>query len=123
LASHKKKTESEVDKLLEINGRKIQLKARQRAPKDLGGLGQSIHVEFPKRQAVISANVFYAPYQEFGTGGEVSIPKGFEELAKVFHTGNGRINIRPQPFLIPSYEEGKVQFMKDLKKYLDEVRW
>ena len=156
MQSHKKKTESEVDKLLEINGRKIQLKARQRVGKDLGGLGQSIHVDFPKHKAEISANVFYAFYREFGTGSKVIVPSGYESLAaegkKLGKRGNWkqfiesikdwckrkgidekyaypialkiyRVGSEPKPFLIPSYEEGKVQFVKDLKKYLDEVRW
>lgn len=156
LQSHKKQTEREVDRLLEINGRRIQLKARQRVGKDLGGLGQSINVAFPKHKAEISANVFYAFYREFGTGSKVEVPKGYEALAqqgrKLGKRGNWkqfieeikawcrrkgidekfaypialkiyRVGSEPKPFLIPSYEEGKVQYMKDLKKYLDEVRW
>jgi hypothetical protein len=66
------------------------------------------------------ANAPYAPYVEFGTGGTVSIPKGFEAMAGRFKgKGIRKINLRPRPFFIPSYLEGIQQYPKTLKKVLE----
>ena len=122
----------------------------------MGGLGQSIAVNFPRHRAEVSVNAFYGYYREFGTGTKVKVPKGYEALAregqKLGKRGNWKkfienikdwckrkgineefaypialkiykVGSEPKPFLIPSYEEGKVSFMRDLIKYVDEVRW
>ena len=66
------------------------------------------------------ANAPYAAYVEFGTGGTVSIPKGFEEMASKFKgKGIRKINLKPRPFFIPSYLEGIQQYPKDLRKVLE----
>ena len=66
------------------------------------------------------ANAPYAAYVEFGTGGTVSIPKGFEEMASKFKgKGIRKINLRPRPFFIPSYLEGIQQYPKELRKVLE----
>jgi HK97 gp10 family phage protein len=66
----------------------IQSGAKRLAPVNFGQLRNSIYL---KEQNVENGYVFtvgssasYAPYVEFGTGGKVSIPKGFEELANGF---------------------------------------
>jgi hypothetical protein len=105
---------------VEIVGRNVVLEARKDGvvPKDLGGLGQSILYEPIDNGfgAKISANVLYAPYQEFGTGGKVDIPKGFEELAKPFHVGNGKMSMKAQPYLIPSAKNGFKDLVRRLSK-------
>ena len=103
---------------VEIVGRKAELEAKQRAPKDLGGLGQSIAYESTNSGygARISANVFYAPYQEFGTGGKVDIPQGFEVMAKKFQTGNGKMSMKAQPYLIPSAKNAYKDLLVRLKR-------
>ena len=66
------------------------------------------------------ANAPYAAYVEFGTGGTVSIPKGFEEMASKFKgKGIRKINLKPRPFFIPSYLEGIQQYPKELRKVLE----
>jgi len=66
----------------------IQSGAKRLAPVNFGQLRNSIYL---KEKKVLNGFVFsvgstakYAPYVEFGTGGKVSIPKGFEELASGF---------------------------------------
>lgn len=66
----------------------IQSGAKRLAPVNLGQLRNSIYL---KEQNVdngfvftVGSNASYAPFVEFGTGGKVSIPKGFEELASGF---------------------------------------
>jgi HK97 gp10 family phage protein len=67
----------------------IQSGAKRLAPVNFGQLRNSIYL---KEQNVekgvvftIGAKASYAPYVEFGTGGKVSIPAGFEELASGFN--------------------------------------
>ena len=71
----------------------IQSGAKKLAPVNFGQLRNSIYL---KEQNVEKGYVFtvgssasYAPYVEFGTGGKVSIPAGFEELASSFKGRKG----------------------------------
>jgi len=92
--------------------------AKQRAPVDLGQLRQSIGnttASVGNNRSLIFANAPYAAYVEFGTGGAVSIPKGFDQLAIKFKgKGVKQINLRPQPYLIPAYLIGVAGYGKKL---------
>jgi len=66
----------------------IQSGAKRLAPVNFGTLRNSIYL---KEQMVekgivftVGAKASYAPYVEFGTGGKVSIPNGFESYAATF---------------------------------------
>jgi HK97 gp10 family phage protein len=61
---------------------RIEKDAKKQAPVNLGTLRQSIHaVSYaPLTHAVVSY-ASYAPYVEFGTGGKVSVPPGYEDFA------------------------------------------
>ena len=66
------------------------------------------------------SNAPYAAYVEFGTGGGVSIPKGFSEMAAPFKGKGIRIRNYPaKPFFIPSYLQGIQQYPKTLRKVLE----
>jgi HK97 gp10 family phage protein len=97
--------------------------AKQKAPVDLGQLRQSIGnttATIVKNRSFIFANAPYAAYVEFGTGGKVSIPKGFEEIAIKFKgKGIREVNINPQPYLIPAYLNGLASYVKDLNKLIE----
>jgi HK97 gp10 family phage protein len=68
----------------------------------------------------IRAKAKYAPYVEFGTGGLVSIPAGYEQLAAQFRgRGIRKINLRARPFLIPAFEQEKPKLIERLKKLLN----
>lgn len=101
----------------------IVAEAKQRAPVDLGQLRQSIGnttATIQLNRSLIFANAPYAAYVEFGTGGAVSIPRGFEEIAAKFKgKGIKQINIKPQPYLIPSYLIGLASYTKKLSKSLE----
>lgn len=60
----------------------IEKNAKRNAPVNLGTLRQSIHAvsSSPLTHSVV-VQASYAPYVEFGTGGKVSIPAGFEQFA------------------------------------------
>jgi len=97
--------------------------AKQKAPVDLGQLRQSIGnttATVANNRSLIFANAPYAAYVEFGTGGKVSIPKGFEQIAIKFKgRGIKEVNIRPQPYLIPAYLNGLASYAKDLIKLIE----
>lgn len=152
---------------------KIEKDAKKAAPVNMGQLRNSIHaVSYgPLTHAVVSY-ASYAPYIEFGTGGKVSIPAGYDEIASQFkgkgggkleemiqaltqwvkrkglagtysvktqkRTGNRKAQvsedeklarflafkilkngIRPQPFMIPAYEQEKPKLIERLKKRLN----
>jgi HK97 gp10 family phage protein len=99
----------------------IQSSAKRLAPVDLGFLRNNIAlVPISDLTFAVEAKAKYSPYIEFGTGGQVSIPAGYEDLAMMFKgRGLRTINIRPQPFLIPSYETEKPKLIQRLKKLLN----
>jgi HK97 gp10 family phage protein len=99
----------------------IQNSAKRLAPVDLGFLRNNIAlVPIGDLTFAVEARAKYSPYIEFGTGGEVNVPAGYEDLAIRFKgKGIRRVNIKPQPFLIPSYETEKPKLIDRLKKLLD----
>lgn len=101
--------------------RKILNQAKVKAPKLTGKLRNSGTVENTLDNSKITFNADYAPYLEFGTGGSVSIPAGFEDLAIQFKgKGKRTINIKPQPYLIPSFLVGSENYKKEVERILQE---
>ena len=158
---------------------KIQSDAKKNAPVNLGTLRQSIYLN-----SQISPDAFvytigaaapYAPYVEFGTGGKVNVPDGYETYAQSFKGRKGgkfiemvkalaewvakkgiagtysvktqrrsgsksnqqkqnmsvayaiaisilRKGLRPQPFLIPAFEQEKSKLLEKLKNILKNVK-
>lgn len=121
------KIQTEVKNEMNASALTIQSSAKRLAPVDLGFLRNSIYLKEESKDKstvfTVGARAKYAPYIEFGTGTEVTIPAGYEELAKVFKGKNkAKINIRPQPFLIPSFEVEKPKLIERLKKLLKDVK-
>lgn len=108
----------------EAAGRMIEADAKRNAPVDLGKLRQSIN--YQKGDTPYSANVFvnvpYAAYQEFGTGGLVSVPEELRELAE-YYKGKGikKIDLRPQPFLYPALVLNRKRYIDQLKAKLKQI--
>lgn len=140
----------------------IQSGAKKLAPVNFGELRNSIYLKEQKVEKgivfTVGAKASYAPYVEFGTGGKVSIPAGFEELASGFKgkkagtfkdmvqaltlwvkrkgIGGGKDKsiayaiaisilkkgIRPQPFLIPSFEAEKPKLIKNILNVMKNVK-
>jgi hypothetical protein len=104
-----------------VEARKILNQAKTKAPKLTGKLRNSGIVEHTLDNTKITFNADYAPYLEFGTGGNVSIPAGFEELAIQFKgKGIKQINIKPQPYLIPAFLTGSANYQKEVERILQE---
>jgi HK97 gp10 family phage protein len=152
----------------------IEKNAKRLAPVNFGTLRRSIYTErVSKLTYAVGASASYAPYIEFGTGGKVSIPVGYESYAATFKgqkkgtyydflmaivewikkkgikAGTYSVKtkrrlgskskkfdedvalaeriaysilkkgIRPQPFLIPSFQQEIPELFIRLKKLLD----
>jgi len=62
----------------------------------------------------------YAPYVEFGTGINVSVPEGFSAYAMQFYV-NGKGTMKAQPFLIPAFIKYKKIFLRDIRKIAKNI--
>lgn len=99
----------------------IQSSAKRLAPVNFGVLRNSIVLtKISDLTYSVSALAKYAPYVEFGTGAEVTIPVGFEDYAILFKgKGIRKVNMRAQPFLIPSLEMEKPKLIQRLKELIN----
>ena len=91
---YKKTVQTEIKDEVNASALAIQLTAKKLAPVNLGNLRNSIYlleqsVSEGKFMFTVGANAKYAPYVEFGTGGKVSIPTGYESYASSFKTKTG----------------------------------
>lgn len=69
---------------------RIEKQAKRNAPVNLGTLRQSIHATSKdKLTHYVEVGASYGAYVEFGTGGKVSIPTGYEQYAATFKGGKG----------------------------------
>ena len=96
----------------------IQRNAKRNVVVDNGFLRGSIGLEpINELTYTVEAKAKYAPYVEFGTGGLVDIPAGYEQYAAIFKgKGIRKVNLRARPFLIPAFENEVPQLMKRLKE-------
>jgi HK97 gp10 family phage protein len=104
----------------EQTAREIELKAKTLAPTDLGKLGQSIRSEkvTAKKWKIVAGGLIapYAPFVEFGTGGMVSVPEEWKEIAIKFKgAGIKQVNLRARPYMYPAYVEGRKKYLERLK--------
>ena len=105
----------------------IQSKARRDVKVDNGILRNSIQLkEINKGDKImytVGSALKYAPYVEFGTGGEVSVPAGYEDFAIQFKgKGIRKVNLRPRPYLIPAFENEIPVLRKNIKKVIANVK-
>lgn len=65
----------------------------------------------------------YAPYVEFGTGGTVNVPAGYEDFAIQFKgKGIRKVNLRPRPYLIPAFESEIPILRKNIQNVIKNVK-
>lgn len=106
-----------------IAAQEIELDAKQTAPLDTGKLRQGIKSEsITDLSYRILAAEIYSAFIEFGTGGLVDVPIGWESLAIQFKgEGKRQVNLSPQPFLHPAFVKGSKQYKKDLKREFEKL--
>ena len=105
----------------------IQSKAKRDVVVDNGTLRNSIQLnevnQGSKIVYTVGSRLRYAPYVEFGTGGLVNVPAGFESFALKFKGTKGyKVNLRPRPYLIPAFESQIPILRKNIKKVIENVK-
>ena len=101
---------------MRITARYILNRAKKLTPKRTGKLRNSGTIDNTLDNSVITFNAEYAPYVEFGTGGLVEIPTGFEDLALDFYHGRStNIQMQAQPFLIPAFLVGSEMYQEQIE--------
>lgn len=91
------------------------------APVDTGLLRGSIRAESEGLEGEVSTNVPYAGPMEFGTGGEVNIQPGWEEIASQYKgRGVRTVNITPRPFMRPALEQNTPKIIKNINGAIDD---
>lgn len=114
---------------LEVNASAlaIQSKARRDVVVDNGILRNSIQLKEINRgdkiMYTVGSRLKYAPYVEFGTGGTVSVPAGYEDFAMQFKgKGLRKINLRPRPYLIPAFESEIPVLRKNIQNVIKNAK-
>ena len=105
----------------------IQSKAKRDVVVDNGTLRNSIQLKEVnignKIVYTVGSALKYAPYVEFGTGGEVNVPAGYESFAIQFKgKGIRKINLRARPYLIPAFETEIPILRKNIKNVIANVK-
>jgi HK97 gp10 family phage protein len=121
LANYDKFLTKDLSNEINASALKIQSDAKRLAPVDMGYLRNSIVLDGERGGLTydVAAKMPYAAYVEFGTGGKVSIPLGYDEYAAQFK-GNRKIaGMRAQPFLIPSFQMEIPRLFTRLKQLLN----
>lgn len=71
------------------------------------------------RHSVV-ADMPYAAYVEFGTGGRVDVPKGLEDYAIQFKKPNKQnISMPANPYLFPAFFQIKPRIINDIKDFIN----
>jgi HK97 gp10 family phage protein len=99
----------------------VEANAKADVPVDEGTLRASIRAEIKADglNAVLSVGGQQAPYAafvEFGTGGAVEIPDGWDDVASQFKGKSGRvINQKARPFFVSNVEKGAKRLRENIK--------
>jgi HK97 gp10 family phage protein len=159
-----KKVQAEIKDEVNASALKIQSDAKKLAPVNLGTLRNTIYlveqsVGQSKFMFSVGASAKYAPFVEFGTGGKVSIPTGYESYASQFKGKTGgtfkemvlaltdwvqkkgiasgkqsksaaymialsilRKGLRPQPFLIPAFEQERPKLKSRILNIIKDAK-
>ena len=106
---------------------KIQKSAKKRCPVDTGRLRSSIVIEpynggFTAR---VGTNVKYAPYVEFGTG-KYAVEGNGRKTPWAYKNRDGELiwtaGQKPQPYLLPAFNEHKQAYINAIKQILRDVK-
>jgi HK97 gp10 family phage protein len=119
--------EKEVANEVNASALAIQSKAKRDCRVDFSTLRSSIQLEsiFKDKRIIytVGSHMKYAPYVEFGTGGLVNIPAGYEDFAMQFKgKGIRKVNLRARPFLIPAFESEIPNLRKNIQNVIKDVK-
>lgn len=115
------KAEKVVSDEIEAALASTQADAVANTPVEFGALRASIMMEMNRSELAgeVYSTSSYAGYQEWGTGGMVDVPNGWEDMALPWKgKGVKQINLKPQPFMYPAFEKNVPDLIRNLK---DEI--
>lgn len=102
----------------------VENSAKEKAPVASGELRRSITHKVTDNEGEVGTSLHYAPYVEYGTGlfsskgnGRKDVPWVYCDAKGNWHSTSGQ---RPQPFLIPAFEENKSKIYKEIEKQIKE---
>lgn len=113
-----------VSEEVEIGTEDIRTDAVANVPVDTGLLRASINAESSGMAGEVYTKTPYAGYQEFGTGGDVDIPEGWEQVAEQYRgRGERTVNMPPQPFMNPAFERNAPKIVERINDRIkDELK-
>jgi hypothetical protein len=120
----KKQVEALIKRAAKESGMLAEQLAKAKAPVKYGFHAQNIgHEEINDGFGTkLYANAKYAAYLEFGTGGNVDVPKGFEDLAIGFKgKGVRKVNLTARPHIIPAALKARDFFERQIRKGIDKI--
>lgn len=117
-----KEVEDIVSVEIEVGVQDIRTDAMSLIPVDTGRARNSINAESKGMSGEVSVDVEYAGYLEWGTGGEVDVPAGWEEMAEKWRgQGKRTVNMPPRPFLRPAFEKAVPNIVKNIGNEIDRL--
>jgi HK97 gp10 family phage protein len=113
----KRSVAKEVKEVVRITAFNIEKKAKKRVPVDTGHLRRSIRVwQWNNGYTFeVGTNVFYAPYVEFGTGQRGKQTGQGKKYGLHIEYNTDIRGQRAQPFLYPSFDEEKREYIKRIR--------
>jgi HK97 gp10 family phage protein len=128
LEAFKNRKVNDIKGAVKDGGDAIQRLAKQNAPVDTGVLRASIYNKHEGLEAFIGTNKDYGLYQEYGTGIYAVAGNGRKTPWRYYYRGNKgphgwrttRGN-KPQPWLVPAFNEGIPVYLKEIREALG--RW
>jgi hypothetical protein len=118
------KTKQGIKQVTEATGRQTAHDTQVRVRVDTGKGRQSVYFTSTKGGfgAEIGFGEAYMWYHEFGTGGAIDIPAGFEDLASPLKgSGTRKINLAPHPALIPAYLINSERYYRAVSSLIDKI--
>ncbi len=118
-----KEGERKFTQITAVSAEEIKSEAKTLVRKDTGKLSQSITSEPVDKMTyrIVTAEP-YAPYVEFGTGGLVDVPNGWEDIAIRFKgKGIRQVNLPARPYMYPAFKTVSKQYVKDLDNQLEKL--
>lgn len=107
---------------IEILVEDIERGAKKRVPVDTGALRASIRSDYRDGVGEVRADMYYAPYIEFGTGAYVDVPRGLESYAIQFKgRGIRQVNLPARPYFFNTTREEIPKMLKRLVKRLEQA--
>ncbi|ROI02940.1 HK97 gp10 family phage protein [Chryseobacterium sp. G0240] len=111
-----------------VNGQEIAAKAARNLSSysdvdETGTIAQSINAKLEDNgfKSVISVNqVPIGAYIEFGTGTYVEVADEWKDIAWQFYV-NGKGQLHPHPYFYPAFNQGRDQYISDLKDALQRL--